>query len=654
MRKKLILIDSSLKGPGGHYFEYDKRVLDAANRLGYDTVTLAHSDYSGDHSYEVLPTFSKDYWDNFRFYNKRYFGGAPVAPKLSILFTKAKRVGSYLYRRIVFSKIGLAIERIKGRDFFLLLTGPKAFVETKSLIDSNRSQLLVAWFLRAGWDVYEHVFLRPHGAHLKKYFFGVLAIIFLPIIMLSIIPYSLLRIGLLIRENRKKTPPIAFCKELEKALLTIDVDENTIFFVPNATTAEIEALIYLRQKKSEVMKCRWALLFRRPFFTGYPSTYAGQVNDLIGFRNDMGRLAVLCPDIKVTFFTDTHELSDQYNYIGIYKFYTLPVPVDVVDDVAVKDSHQKYIVSYLGDAREEKGFHYLKSIVECINGNNSLSKSVEFLFQSNFNFPGGDELSRHAKHDLENLVFENVSLIEGPVDSEVYSKYLDMSSMLVMPYSPADYFARSSGVFMEALSRGLPVVVPAGSWMSNVVEHHRRSVIDEQLRNNSPLQSIVLTQDMTSSGVLENVSGSNYFSLDFGFLSDIKNPVRIRIKLYNKFDIEIYRTQMSYLPIDSQVLSLFEIPPSEKLAWEVEILGDVIHPKFSFMKASLYYSDAGLHIDSGVIMYDGPEQLPKAVCSGLLEYERHKKAMELLSVEHRHRYDPDNLIGILDSAISAA
>ena len=42
---RFILIDSSVKGAGGHHFEYAGRILDAAKAEGYKTLLLAHRDY---------------------------------------------------------------------------------------------------------------------------------------------------------------------------------------------------------------------------------------------------------------------------------------------------------------------------------------------------------------------------------------------------------------------------------------------------------------------------------------------------------------------------------------------------------------------------------------------------------------------------------
>ena len=47
------------------------------------------------------------------------------------------------------------------------------------------------------------------------------------------------------------------------------------------------------------------------------------------------------------------------------------------------------------------------------------------------------------------------------------------SPELVLPYDPTQYRARLSAVFVDDTSMGLPVVVPAGTWMSTQLAEGR-------------------------------------------------------------------------------------------------------------------------------------------------------------------------------------
>ena len=56
--------------------------------------------------------------------------------------------------------------------------------------------------------------------------------------------------------------------------------------------------------------------------------------------------------------------------------------------------------------------------------------------------------------------------ISDPIDLHSYYKMLLESDVILMPYRRSTYFARSSGIFVDALAAGKPVVATQGTWMS--------------------------------------------------------------------------------------------------------------------------------------------------------------------------------------------
>src|SRR5579859_8122137 len=67
LEKRFIIIDAALDGPGGHYLDYDRRILDAARARGYRTIlatraTLAEAEAR---AHTVVPVLSDGYWDNY-------------------------------------------------------------------------------------------------------------------------------------------------------------------------------------------------------------------------------------------------------------------------------------------------------------------------------------------------------------------------------------------------------------------------------------------------------------------------------------------------------------------------------------------------------------------------------------------------------------
>ncbi len=123
------------------------------------------------------------------------------------------------------------------------------------------------------------------------------------------------------------------------------------------------------------------------------------------------------------------------------------------------------VVSYLGDAREEKGFHRLPALVRRLAAD-PVCRDVIVKSQVYYtaDYPEASCLSAAAI--LRTAPRDRVSLIERPLDSREYAREIMKSDAVLVSYRQHDYIARSSGIFTEALAGGIPVVIPSGTWMS--------------------------------------------------------------------------------------------------------------------------------------------------------------------------------------------
>jgi hypothetical protein len=121
---------------------------------------------------------------------------------------------------------------------------------------------------------------------------------------------------------------------------------------------------------------------------------------------------------------------------------------------------------YLGDARAEKGFPHLPRIIQDLWADYVERGRVRFSLQSYFNIPQGESPVLVACAQLEGYPGDKVLLIDQALTSERYWELLIEGDAVLLPYDPDHYYARSSGIFVEALAAARPVIVPAGTWMA--------------------------------------------------------------------------------------------------------------------------------------------------------------------------------------------
>ena len=625
---RLTLIDQSIKHPGGHHYEYALRVLEAARRQGLETWLLAHRDYRGAIDHPVEPAFTWTFWDNYRYY---YLGRPPLRRPgwLSSLRRRVKEARLTLDRRFVYSRVGLAVARARNlplRDILL-----------RTRIDDDASTVTTSRLLLAA----ARVALKVHSLTTRRLRFNRLRPLLLSVLALPALPFLL--VAML---TGRKSPAARFAAELSAALAEFSNHESTIFFVPNATAAELEGLALLHRAGHLATRGRWAFLLRRPIFPGYPNGYAQQAEAARRHRVELARLRDAAPDLDVRFYTDTDELTEQYDFLGVYPFATLPVPVDTAE-VPPTDRHP-IVIGYLGDARDEKGFQYLPKLVESFAPRRLGAREVRFLFQANFNVAAGEPGSRYARSQLQTYSKDFVELAQGPFDSRQYADLLRRMDLVVIPYAADNYSSRSSGILMEALAAGRPVLAPTCTWMARLLEPSRQHHL-ANLFASSPIQACRLAHSVESfqrinGATLQIDPRANYVFMRLRFDRPFSGWVRIRLISLNEFDLALDTASNTYKLVNGEIVAAFSKPPSARLRLSAEPIEPAIHERPAEVELSLYMSSEPLPLGAGAALFDSPEQIPGVAHELVAFYDHHKRAAEILRHELRPLYDPDVLV----------
>ena len=285
-----------------------------------------------------------------------------------------------------------------------------------------------------------------------------------------------------------------FAQELRSLLEKLRIEDNDIIFIPTLGRVELVGVaMYLR--KSLPKNILWRFLFRRNIFSGREPGYLIQYNNQNKNIDSFYFFKIESNGIDSRFYTDTKGLSDQYNSLGILKFETLPIPVDnpfFSNKKIFNTKNEKFNILYLGDARDEKGFPLLPRLVSDIRTAGYDKEKLSFTFQSNFNTQNGEPGSRIAKAELlENPDFGG-SLIEGPFDSLKYNELINQADIILIPYDSENYYVRSSGIFAEALSAGVPFVSSDKSWMSQEMLEINQKYYKNLLSNFNVNKSIII------------------------------------------------------------------------------------------------------------------------------------------------------------------
>jgi glycosyltransferase involved in cell wall biosynthesis len=173
---------------------------------------------------------------------------------------------------------------------------------------------------------------------------------------------------------------------------------------------------------------------------------------------------------NVHLYTDSERLTREFRAAGARKVRTLPVPIHLPDHANAR-SDGVIRIAFLGSSRVEKGYCELPRLIRKLPRQTSGGRIV-VMVQVTTDSP--DPRIRESTRDLEELGRElsagALELLQSPVPMDTYYGWLARASIVALPYLSKKYNASTSGIFVEALSFGLPVIVPADSWMADVVE----------------------------------------------------------------------------------------------------------------------------------------------------------------------------------------
>ena len=144
------------------------------------------------------------------------------------------------------------------------------------------------------------------------------------------------------------------------------------------------------------------------------------------------------------------------------------------------DGSRPLVAAFLGDARTEKGYQHLPGVLQRLVGR-GLGPKVRLKAQAYYTseYPEPECLRASALLAAQPRVW--ATPIPRALASARYAREVLRSDIVLVPYDRERYIARSSGIFVEALAAGIPCIVPAGTWMSAVLDsvaydYHERMI----------------------------------------------------------------------------------------------------------------------------------------------------------------------------------
>lgn len=661
--RKFILIDQSIQDAGGHHLEYALRVLKAAKSAGFQSILGTHKKcgiFRSEYVDVVDNAFTHTFWEN---HHAEF--AVPKRRKWRLLDAIEARKNQLIHE-LMSSSVGFsyvaAAQGLSLRDIFSrygMVTSGKRL--------SSGTILIGYWLYRLEKiqkGVTKRIGRLLHTTEKVRrsagmVFGGLAGLIFWPIGLLY----------LLIRFNRvygyADIYTAQFAQDIQRLLIRISASEGDIIFIPTLGNIELIGSGFCAVRLP-VQNLGWHFLFRRNVFKGRELSYQAQIEEQFKTPQAFFAYKLNASNQLVNFYTDTNALTEQYNRLGAFKFTTLPIPLDESIKRARRNGERPANITYLGDARDEKGFHLLARLVGDLRAAGYTESQIQFTLQSNFNVPEGEPRSRIAKAQLSAESPDLVHLVEGPLESEHYASLINNSDVLLIPYDSNNYYARSSGIFAEALVAGIPVVAADKSWMSQELFDLNQSYYRTLFESTRILHTTFLDNPSTHSNlVVRPRSGRDWCWLLVAVTQRTRLPgaylhVRWRTHPYTILKADKGLSCFRQINVDLRSTSaygLMRLPMKERILLEFQVDGGIgnVLPLAKYEAFGLSLSVHELDMERNVPffyacpLYSLEEDFSTAVIEVLENYEQYSKHSLALSKTWKDFHNSEVLVKMLDA-----
>ncbi|MBI1756514.1 MAG: hypothetical protein HYR64_05345 [Fimbriimonas ginsengisoli] len=429
-RGRFIVVEPSIRSVGGHYLQYALYVLRAAAELGFEPVLACHRDFPVEpvEGIQVVSVFANTFWG-------RWESAARPPTRLSRLCARALRLRSGL---------------------------------------SHRFQ--VAWYFSGLYSFLGQIL----GPPFSKGFLGA---------ALYKICRPFASLDTAIQKGMKKRTATGsrfveatseaisqFTTDLLQLHLQLSLRTGDHVLLATVSGAELTGVLGALRDDPALDAARWHLVFRRNIRPNPRINFSPEDAETRLIKRGLAWHRRCRPNVRL--YTDTEALTEEYNTVWRHPvFRTLPIP-----HVRAREKPPEpapYVVSYIGDARVEKGFPLLIPLVESVKASLLDTNKCRIRLQANFNTASGDPECVYARNQLRLYPDEQVELLTEPLSEEAYWKHIETSHVVLIPYDHNNYSQRSSGIFAECLGKEIPVIVPAGTWMSRQLQSHANQRLAE-------------------------------------------------------------------------------------------------------------------------------------------------------------------------------
>ena len=196
--------------------------------------------------------------------------------------------------------------------------------------------------------------------------------------------------------------------------------------------------------------------------------------DAPGKRERLKKISSRHPNLVV--LGPTPSVISAFRECGFLHTEVVPYPISQLVQADHKGTFQFRHLLFAGAARQDKGFGKVVNLVEYLA---QKGEQIPLLLQcSAEHYEKIDAVTRKDLDRLRQIDYPHLQTIPETLASDRYASIFK-GGICLQPYDVMDFADRISGVTLDALSAGCPIITLSGTWMARVVERFDAGLVIE-------------------------------------------------------------------------------------------------------------------------------------------------------------------------------
>ena len=194
------------------------------------------------------------------------------------------------------------------------------------------------------------------------------------------------------------------------------------------------------------------------------------------------RIARRQPELAI--FAPMESILGSFREVGFRNVSMVPYPIS--ESVETEPAPFGYLL-YAGAARQDKGFGHVVNLVARLQAQ---GLQIPLVLQASAEHYGKyDTATQEDMRRLQALDYPQLRQLPDTLDQQAYAA-LFAGAVCLQLYSREDFADRISGVTLDALSAGCPIITTAGTWTARTVQRFDAGIIVESTAPQATLSAI--------------------------------------------------------------------------------------------------------------------------------------------------------------------